>query len=302
MRAILFLAGLLLALLRPALAEDIKVAIGFPPSDDFVPAMIAKDKGMFAAHGIDATLTVVPLIGNVPPALVAGSLQIGATTGPTIVQAQENGLDLVVVSGMSRLDATHQLVSVMVGEKSGIEKPQDLKGKRVGVPGLNSFLDLTFRRWLINNGVPADSVTYIETSFPQMGDLLRSGQLDAVIIKEPARANALAKNAGRILADYPKEVAPDLLNTLWIAERGWAEKNRAAIQGFRAALDEAIAFYEQNPAEGRAIQNKYMKGAPGPLPKFSTGVSIADLVYMQGLARQFGQIQGKQDPAKLILQ
>src|ERR1700759_3639553 len=113
MRVAFLALGLVLALLRPGLAEapGDKVAIGFPPSDDFVPAMIAKDKGIFAANGVDATLTVVPLIGNVPPALVAGSLQIGATTGPTLLQAQENGLDFVVVAGMSRLNQTHQLVS-----------------------------------------------------------------------------------------------------------------------------------------------------------------------------------------------
>jgi NitT/TauT family transport system substrate-binding protein len=301
MRAGAMVLLLVLGLIRPGAAETTKLVIGFAPSDDFVPIMVAKDTGIFAAHGIDATIMVVPLISNVPPALVSGSMQIGSTTGPTLVEAQENGLNFVVVSGMSRLDATHQLVSVMVGMNSPIKSVTDLKGKRVGVPGLNSLLDLTFRRWLVNNNVPPDSVAYVETTFPAMGDLLRSGQLDAVVIKEPARGSAERNGAGRVLADYPKEVSPDLLNTLLIAEQGWAMSHLPVIAAFRASLDEAIAAYQKDPAAGRAIEAHYMKAAPGPLPKFSTIVTVQDLRFQQDLAKQFGLIKGDDDPASLLL-
>lgn len=301
MRAAIVAALLVLGLVRPGAAETEKVAIGFPPSDDFVPIMVAKDAGIFAAHGIDASITVVPLIGNIPPALVSGALQIGATTGPTLMEAQENGLNFIVISGMSRLDATHQLVSLMVGVNSPIKSVADLKGKRVGMPGLNSFLDLTFRRWLVNNHVPPDSVTYVETTFPAMSDLLRSGQLDAVVIKEPARGAAERSHAGRVLADYPKEVAPDMLNTLLIADKGWATAHIATVHAFRASLDAAIAAYEKDPAAGRAIEAHYMKSAPGPLPQFSTTVTVEDLRFQQGLAKQFGLIKGNDDPAALLV-
>ena len=39
-----------------AAAEPTKVAIGYPPATDFLPAYVAKEQGIFAKNNIDATL------------------------------------------------------------------------------------------------------------------------------------------------------------------------------------------------------------------------------------------------------
>ena len=38
-----------------------KIAIGYGPSTVWMPAFVAKDQGFFANHGIDATLTLIPV-------------------------------------------------------------------------------------------------------------------------------------------------------------------------------------------------------------------------------------------------
>lgn len=287
---------------RPArAAEGIKLGIGFAPTDDFVPIMIAKERGLFAAARIDASITIIAVISNVPAAIMSKSIQIGSTTGPALLQAVEGGLDLVIVSGMSRLNKEHQLVSLLVSKQSGITKAGDLEGKRVAVPGLNSLLDLLLRRWMAQNGVNPKSVTLIETSFPAMGDMLRNGTVDAAILKEPARSSALKSDAGMRLVDYPFEVRPDILNTFWIAERSWAMANPAAIQGFRAGLAAGIAEFERDPEGGHAIEQKYYKSPGGLMPFFSATVTPADIEFMRELSQQFGLVEGKFDARTLIL-
>jgi NitT/TauT family transport system substrate-binding protein len=51
------------------------IAIGYGPSTVWMPAFVAKDQGFFANHGIDATLTLIPVGSNQPPALIADSIQ-----------------------------------------------------------------------------------------------------------------------------------------------------------------------------------------------------------------------------------
>ncbi len=34
-----------------------------------------------------------------------------------------------------------------------MSKPADFVGKKVGVPGIGAFLDVLFRKWLIDGGV-----------------------------------------------------------------------------------------------------------------------------------------------------
>ena len=60
----------------PALAQT-KLNVGYVPTSDFLPAFVAKDVGIFEKRKLDVTLTRVALAPNVPPAIIAGSLQIG---------------------------------------------------------------------------------------------------------------------------------------------------------------------------------------------------------------------------------
>ena len=77
-----------------AVAEPAKVAIGYPPATDFLAVYVAKEKGIFAKHNIDATLVKIPVVSNIPSAVVSGSIQIGMTTMPVVLQAVDGGLDL----------------------------------------------------------------------------------------------------------------------------------------------------------------------------------------------------------------
>src|SRR5258708_28757289 len=83
----------------PAFAEPAKVAIGYPPATDFLAVYVAKEKGFFANHNIDATPTKLPVVTNIPSAVFSGRLQIGMTTVPVLLQAGEGGVDFWLVPG-----------------------------------------------------------------------------------------------------------------------------------------------------------------------------------------------------------
>src|ERR1700752_3083086 len=71
-----------------------KVEIGYASASDFLPAFIAKEKGCFEKRNLDVRLTRIPIVGNIPPALVAGSLQIGMSTATVLLQAVDGGIGL----------------------------------------------------------------------------------------------------------------------------------------------------------------------------------------------------------------
>ena len=108
---------------------------------------------------------------TIPPALVSGSVQIAGPTMPTVLQANDAGLDIVVFAG----GAVYPLVGdiLVARQGSGIQKPTDLKGKTVGVPGLGALLHFMLRRQLKANGVDPSSVKYVELGFPQAADALK---------------------------------------------------------------------------------------------------------------------------------
>jgi NitT/TauT family transport system substrate-binding protein len=297
------LLGLLLATplrAQPAPAGGETIGIGMVPGTDFVPALIAKDKGYFAAHGMNASVTILPLISNIPAAIISGSLRFGATTGPVFLQAVENGIDLVAIAGASRWTRDAQTVSIVVANDSGITKPADLVGRKVAVPGLNSLIDLSFRRWLLLKGVDPTRVTELEASFPAMGDLLRNHQVDAALVIEPFRDFALTSKAGTRMSDYASEISPDILAAFWIADRKWAVAHPEMVAAFRAGIQQGIDIFLHDP-EGKLIEAKYLRVNAKVTPAFDTNITPADLAFHQDLAQQFKMLDSKVDPASLIL-
>src|SRR5215475_13905382 len=204
----LIVAGSLLLVGGHAVAEPAKVAIGYPTATDFLAVFVAKEKGYFDKHNIDATPTRIPLINSIPPALVAGSIQIGMTTVPVLLQAVDGGLDLKLVAGVAHHTKASPFISLLARKDIKIEKPADLVGKKVGVPGINSVIDVTLRKWLMNNKVALNRVTIIEAPLPQLPDLLKVGTVDLVAIVEPFRTRILGAEVGTLAAEYFGEVDP----------------------------------------------------------------------------------------------
>jgi NitT/TauT family transport system substrate-binding protein len=300
-RRLLGVVCVLLALATGASAAELqKINIGYIPVSDFAPLYIAKDKGFFEKHGLDVTLTKIALASNVPGALVAGSLDIGMGTPPMLLVTSESGLDFQAISGVSRLVKDNPFVSLIARPAANIKDAADLKGKRLGVPGFNSTMDITIRKWLMDRKVQPSEVNFVEAVFPQMHDQLAGGQLDAAIVLEPFRTIIIKDGTGVNVRDFFGDLTPDAVAAIWMAKRDWIAAHPDIVSGFRAAYAEGIADIAANPPEFETIQKKYLGFASPALPNFSLKLSPDDLAFYASVSEQVGLIHQKPQIDKLI--
>jgi NitT/TauT family transport system substrate-binding protein len=277
-----------------------EVKVGYIPNTDLLPTFVAKDKGMFEKHGLNVTLTRIAIISNMPAAILSGSIDIGMSTGPGFLQATEGGLDLVIPGGIARNTAGRSAASLVAGKDAGITKAADLKGKKVGIPGLGSMFDLFTRKWIINSGGKPGDMISVEASFPQMADLIRSRQLDAVLVIEPFRSRIVDEGGIRIV-DFMDEVRKDAIMSFWISGRDWASRSSQTVARFRQAIDEGLKDIADNPQDARAIEVKYLGVNARVLPTYTRTVPVDDLKFFQDLGKEFGLLKGGDDPARFIL-
>lgn len=297
----LLAAFALFGLIAPwAGAQQTKISLGYTTAADFIPAFVAKEKGIFDRHKLDVTLTRIVLASNVPSALVSGSLQIGMGTSPMLLQAAEGGLGLVAIAGVSRFKKVNPMSSLVARQGLRIANAGEMRGKKVGVPGLNSFFDVIFRKWLLNNKVPINQVTFVEAPFPQMKDLLKGGTLDAVLAIEPFRTRIVSDNTGYAVADFVSEVHDDILGAFWMATGEWAGKNAQAVRAFREAYAEAVQYSLKNPAEAKALEVKYLGVTSPVVPSYSVDLKPADLEFYAAIGREIGTLRAPVDVNKLI--
>lgn len=293
------------ALAAPASAAT-KINLLYIPGGDFVPAFVAKDQGIFEKHGLDVDMSIAQNGSVISAALAADQAQIGVPTPPVLLQANEQGLDLVVVAGATVLPFPKDAAGVIARE--GINQPKDLIGKKVAVPGFGGSFDVITRYWVGTHGVDIHQVNWIELQFPQMGDALKSGLADAVLAVNPFYARILDSKVGHTMGN-PWDSAPSgTMIVLYAATKAWAGKNPDAIKAFRASLDEGVA-YVKDPAHAAAVHDSIAKWTKLP-PAAAASIAIPDdlepqakpdgLTFWIKAAREQGLIKGNPDPASLI--
>lgn len=254
-------SGAALAALPAQAQQKTKIVFGYTAVSDFATVFIAAEEGYFAKRNLDVQPQFIPLNPSLPAAIQSDSLQMGGPTPSVYLQAVDGGLDHVVLTGGGATFKESTGVGFVARTDSGIKTAQDVVGKKVGVPGLGAFLHVGFRAWLKSQGVDYNKVTFVEAAFPQHGDLLRGGSLDAVVTADPFMARIVSSGAGYV-ASYYASFLPDGLPTLvYVARRDWVARNPEAARNFQAAIAQAATFL-RDPANNdkvRAHIGKYIK-------------------------------------------
>ena len=244
----------------PTPADPIKLKIACTATSDCASAMVARDEGIFAKHGLDVDVTLIGINTNIPPAIVSDSIQIGGPTATVFLQAVDGGLDLVAVEGASIMDpVANGAVAAVARTGVSIKDAKDFVGKKVGAPGIGAFLHVLFRKWLIDKGVDPKSVNFVELTFPTMSDALKSGAVDAVLTVEPFVSRIKAAGVGDVAARYAAELARSEPIISYVSTRAFAEKNPDAIKAFREAIEEAAPIVNSDREKASSAISKFTK-------------------------------------------
>ena len=285
------------ALPRRARAAD-QLAIMYVVANDFVPAMVAKDEGIFDKRGLDVTLSPTRIISQVPVALTSNAIQIGPLPPTVMLQAREAGLDLVAVAGCTRQERKNPIISLIAGP--AIKTADDLRGKKIGVPGLYAGLDVVLREWLKSKNVPLTSITFVEVPFPQMQQFLTTNQVDAVAAIEPIRSRILSAGGVTKVSDYFSELRDDLNLVNWATTRSWALAHKDVLARFRSSLTDAMAFMTANPDRAKAIEAKYLTVA-GPSASYNLKITREDWEFYANAMRDLGVLKKPVDFSTLMI-
>lgn len=295
------------ALAFPALAQSGKIVFGYTAVTDFASVFVAAEQGYFTKRKLDVELKFIPLNSTIPAAIQSDSLQMGGPTPSVFLQSVEGGLDHVVVAGGGITSKTITGFGLVAKAGSGIRSAQDVIGKKVGVPGLGAFLHVTFRAWLKQSGVDYKKVNFVEASFPQHGDLLRGGSIDAVVTADPFMSRIVDSGVGYVASYYSTFLEAGNHTILYAAKRDWATKNAAQVRLFREAVQEAATFMGQPKNDGavRDAIAKYTKLPPAVVAKVQISppgpsVSEKQMAYWVGLMKDQGMLQTDPKVANLI--
>jgi NitT/TauT family transport system substrate-binding protein len=289
-----------------AQAPRTRIALGYTLTADFWSSFVAKDQGFFERRGLDVMPTLIALNSTIPAAMLGGSLQVGGPTPSVMLQANDGGLDLVVIAGAGATDPRVTDGGLMLRTGLELKSPQEVVGRKIGVPGLGAFLHVLARQWLIEKGVEWKRVSFVEVPFAQMSDMLRAGTVDGVITGGQSATRIVQARTGHLAFPFLNELPPGIPSTLYAATRPWATANPAAVRAFHEAIAEAVAFGERDPEAARASVGRHVRMPPEvlaalTLPAQSPTISDRQMRYWVDVMAGQEMLRTRPEVSRLIV-
>lgn len=264
-----------------AASDDGSLRVAANTNATMLPFWAAQDQGFFADHGIDdVKLTKVDNVATLPPAL-GKSFDIVLSTPTLVISSNEQGIPVSWVSGSSVDSVEQKSGELMTMADSGLDKPADLTGKKIGVLNESGTLHIATAYWLQQEGVDLDSIELVQVDGPSQADQLASGRIDAVESVTPFTGQIAAAGAQSLGVPY-RSLGDVIAPIMFAAQTSWAEENKDTVEGFRAALEDGAEWIADNEDDARALLQE-QTGYPDEVvaaiefPQFDTTVRTDDL-------------------------
>jgi NitT/TauT family transport system substrate-binding protein len=264
MAIIMTLPGALMA--QPKGLESVKIGYsGIGIAHDLLK-MMAKNR-IFEKYGLDAESIYIGSGSLMNQAVLGGSIHFTTSDLPSQIQAALAGVDFKIIGvTINRLDGA-------IMTRKQVQKPEDLKGKKLAISRFGSVSDivtqLVLRHWKLE---PQKDVTLIQVgNTPSRIAAILSGQLDGGLINPTDVSSLAATGCCVVLADLSNLDIPyarfgvAALSSLLKSRPDTARKvMQSFVEGiylYKTRSDEAIALLTGRGVDRKSVREVYQKVA-----------------------------------------
>ncbi|MDE0494781.1 MAG: ABC transporter substrate-binding protein [Acidimicrobiaceae bacterium] len=201
----------------------------------------ARDKGIFAANGIEVELVRTQGGAGSLAAIIGGSADAAFTNAFSTIIAYNQGFPISwIATAYNTTEEPLPVASaVIAGAPTGIQGPEDLVGKRIGVNELGGVNQIVTSVWLRKNGVDPTDANFVALPFAELVPAVVSGRLDAAQV--PLSMAARAGDDVVILEDPYREGTGKVVFAGYVVTNDWLEANPDTARAFLTSLEQANA-------------------------------------------------------------
>jgi NitT/TauT family transport system substrate-binding protein len=237
---------------QPVQMVSITLPVGYVPDVQFTPLYVAIEKGYYRNAGLDVSLDYS--MENDNTVLVGtGNLTFAIVSGEQVLLARAQELPVVYVM------AWYQQYPVAIAAKksSGITSLADLRGKKIGLPGLYGANYIGGMALLYSAGLNSSDFTLDSIGYNQVA-VLAAGQDDAVIIYTANEPVQLDKQGIDYIL-FKTSDAIDLVANGLITNETTLKENPELVRRMVKATLQGIQYTIDHPDEAFEISKNYVE-------------------------------------------
>src|SRR5947209_13500233 len=269
-----------------------KIRVGYIGLTCEAPIFSAVENGFFKEEGLEVELVKCEW-ANYKDVLALGGYDITHHLVMYFLKPIEQGLDVKFTAGIHM-----GCLRVQSSSKGEIRTVQDLRGKRIGVPGMGTPPFIFANRVPGAHGIdPSREIQWRVFPAGELGLALDKGEVDAVADSEPIGSLLIADGKVRNVADQAKDApykneycCAVIVNGKYLASH--PKESAAATR----ALLKGAKWVEANPAAAArlSVEKKYL----GSSPELNT-VAISHLRYVPSVSGADGAVKSAASEMKV---
>lgn len=214
---------------------------------------IAQERGLFKKHGIEAQVILIRGGPTLVASMVAGDIHLAFTSGVSVLGAAVQGVDVRLLSSISSRIGWKLLAA------PAIKKPEDLRGKRLGVQSIvgSTWMYSMLALEQLRMDPKRDQIAFLPVGDPvTTAHALESGRIDAAVL-DPLLSRRLAAKGFTVLTDLSRtDVSFPGLGLG--ATRAYLDSHSGTVERVITALTESLVFV-QAPGNKAIVLASLMK-------------------------------------------
>jgi ABC-type nitrate/sulfonate/bicarbonate transport system substrate-binding protein len=230
-----FVLAIFLSMASPGFPAEKLIGLQSAPSVAMALPWFAEEARLYSKHDLDFQLVYIASSGIVTAAMSSGNGNVGIVGGEGPMRAYLAGNTDFVFIGSIKNVLTHSIMG-----KPDIKRPEDLKGRRIGVGRIGGNGHYFAIYGLRAKGLdPLRDVNLIQTGgAPETIQALMSGAVDAASVTTPQDTRAAFAGYNYVIDG--REIRPPFIAAGFVTLRSLIAKRPKAISQFTHIMAESL--------------------------------------------------------------
>ena len=231
--------------------ESIRVASWSKPITEQTNLLVEEKKGFFKEQGLNMTFIPGAGGGDAIKNILTGKADIAFTDPGSLFFALDKGEKLRVIYNIY----PQNVFNIVSLKDKDITKPEDLKGKTIGVYSLSSGTRQNLLVLLHEAGLTEEDVKIVETGILNFAPLMQ-GQVDATAATDTGLFNGQQKSLGEVNVMEVKNYLNFPSDVFVVTEETYQEK-KELLQSFIIGYRNSVEWMINNPDEAASLAAAY---------------------------------------------
>ncbi len=229
-----------------------KVPLPFSPIGiNCLPWFVAKEARIYEKNGIDVDPVFIGASSALFQSMLSGAADMAGSGGPSIISNVLQGGDIIHVTAM----VPRFTQSIMV--KPEIKKPEDMKGKKIGVSRLGTVTHFALQTALDGYGVKNVTILQMGGQPEAVAGLVR-GSVDGAVISPPYNFQLKKQGYNELVSPNDLQKLTEFITNGIVARRSVVEKDKDSLIRLIKSTAEAIKLITTDREFTKKVITKWM--------------------------------------------